>query len=203
MKNVSFGQLTDTLRRFSAELSGVFTFSDLWNLLGKDSSDRTAKAIDRLLREDLLQKVRRGIYITRDASLWVLASRLKPRSYISLDSVLANEGLIGSVPTRSVSAIYPGKAETIATPIGRVRYFQIKKDLMFGFETKKNGIHVADKEKAFIDLLYYGAKGAAFVADPLKDVDVEKLDRQRFRKYLKHYKNPKFRKYAEGALLER
>lgn len=200
MKNTPFLPIVDRIRGFSPELGGVFSFADLWNLSGLGSSDRTAKVVNRLVREGVLFKIRRGIYATKDADLWVLACRLKERACISMDSVLAKDGLIGTAPARSVSVVYPGKPSVLQTPIGRVRFFKIKKDLLFGAVQEDNGVLRADNEKAFLDLLYFHTKGATFVVDPLKDVDLWKLDVEKIRDYLRHYKNPKFRKFVEGTI---
>ncbi len=199
---LSISTLADQIKSFSPALGGVFGFSDLWNLLGHRSSDRVAKVVNRLVREGLLLKIRRGVYATQDADPWTLASRMKKDVYISMDSVLARNGLIGTVPARSVSAVYPGPPQTLRTPIAQLRYFKIKKDLIFGVAAMANGVRVADNEKAFLDILYYRAKGARFVVDPMKDIDRWKLDEKKIRRYLRAYKNPKFRKFVEGLLNE-
>lgn len=193
--------LKEKLSLFASDMGGVFTFADLWNLIGLKSSDRIAKVVNRLVREGILFKIRRGIYVTKDADLWVLACRLKKNVCISMDSVLARNLLIGTLP-RSVSAVYSGNAETLQTPVGLIRYFKIKKDLIFGATKGPNGTISADSEKAYLDLLYYYTKGARFVADPLKDVDLWKLDMKKIKRYLRSYKNPKFRKFVEGLLSE-
>lgn len=185
---------------FSKDLGGVFTFSDLWNLIGLASSDRTAKVVNRLVRDGVLLKIRRGLYVVKSADLWVLASRLREGSYVSLDSVLARNGLIGTVPSRSVSAVSTGNPKTVETPVGKIRYFKIQPALFFGFTKAPMGVRVADSEKAYLDLLYYHVKGARFVVDPLKDIDLWKLDRAKVRKDLKRYRNPKFRRFVEGIL---
>jgi hypothetical protein len=190
----------EKIGQFAADLGGVFTFTDLWNLIGLTSSDRTAKVINRLVRDGALFKIRRGIYTTKNPDLWVLTCRLKSQACISLDSVLSKNGLIGTLPAKSVSVIYPGNTQTLQTPFGRIRYFKIKRELLFGCLKSPNGVIQADNEKAYLDLLYYHSKGARFVIDPLKDVDLWKLDRIKIEKYLKHYKNPKFRRFVKGLL---
>lgn len=196
----SSSRLIQKITRFSSDLGGVFTFSDLWNLIGLHSSDRTAKVVNRLVRDGVFSKVRRGIYVTNDSNLWVLACRLKQNAYISLDSILARNGLIGTVSAKSVSAIYPGNSQTIQTAAGRIRYFKIKRGMIFGVLKEPNGVITADNEKAYLDLLYYYVKGARFVVDPLHDVDLWKLDPKKLRRYLRSYKNPKFRKFVEGVI---
>src|SRR4030095_14611221 len=104
---------------------------------------------------------------------------------------------------RSVSVVYGGTGrKTLETAFGSLRYFSIKKDLMFGTTFLKNGVVAADSEKAYLDLLYFYMKGARFVIDPLQDVALWKLNRKKLRKYLKAYKNPKFVKFVEGLVRE-
>ena len=196
----SFTKIVQKIQRMTPDMGGVFNFSDLWNIIGLGSSDRTAKVITRLIHEEILFKVRRDIYATKDPNLWLLASRFKKNACISMDSVLAKNGLIGTLPTRSVSLIYPGNPQTRETSFGRLRYFKIKKDLLFGTQKILAGITVADNEKAYIDLLYYHLKGARFAINPVKDVDIWKLDRKKIKKYLRAYKNPKFVKFVEGLI---
>ena len=200
MKQRRLSALIEKINRFAPDLGGGFTFTDLWNLIGLSSSDRTAKVIHRLIRDQAIVKIRRGIYTTRDPDLWVLASHLKEKTCISMDSVLARNGLIGTLPLRSVSVTYPGNPQTIETPFGRIRYFKIKSDLRFGTIQKKNGVVWADNEKAYLDLLYYHTKGARFAIDPTQDVSLWKLQRGTLKKYLKCYRNPKFRKFVERLI---
>jgi len=199
---LKMAEVIQKIGSFSKDLGGVFTFSDLWPLIGLGSSDRTAKVVNRLVRDGVLFKVRRGLYVTRDADLWVLASRLRQGSYISLDSVLARNGLIGTIPSASVSAVSTGNPKTVETPVGRVRFFKIKPDLIFDLAKAPNGVVVAGNEKAYLDMLYYHVKGVRFVVDPLKDIDLWKLDRTKLRKDLKRYRNPKFRRFVEGLIRE-
>lgn len=192
----------ERINQFSADLGGVFGFADLWNLIGLKSSDRTAKVVNRLVRDGVLSKIRRGIYVTKNAGLWTLASRLRGNTCISMDSVLARNGLIGTIPAQSVSVVYPGSTASLQTPVGRIRYFKIRKDLIFGYVKESNGVFVADSEKAYLDLLYYYCRGARFVIDPLKDVDLWKLNATKIRRYLRPYRNPRFRKFVEGIIRE-
>jgi hypothetical protein len=194
--------LLKKIEQFSSALGGVFSFSDLWNVIGLQSSDRTAKVINRLIREQILFKVQRGIYTTSDPDLWILASRFKENACISMDSVLAREGLTGSLPGKSVSLIYAGNTQIIETAFGRIRFFKIRKELIFGTRGRPGGVTTSNREKAYLDLLYYHVKGAHFVIDPLKDVDLWKLDFKVIHRYLRAYRNPKFIQFVKGTLHE-
>lgn len=197
------GSLVNKITRFAPSLGGVFTFSDLWNLIGLSSSDRNAKVINRLVREGILFKIRRGIYTTQNPDLWVLGCRLKKGAAVSMDSILSKNLLIGTIPARSVSLVYAGSGRVIEdTPFGLLRFFSIKKRLLFGISSLPGGVRIADSEKAYLDMLYYHCRGAHFVADPITDVDLWKLDRKKIKKYLRKYKNPKFRKFVGGLIRE-
>jgi len=202
MKNpASWPQWIERVRRLGPAQGGVFSYADLFNLLSAGSELQNKRIIQRLVREKVLRKVQRGFYVAGEVDLWLLATRLKPGSYISMDSVLAKNGLVGTVPEASVSAVRPGGVgATLETSEGTLRYFAIQRELDFGFSSRPNGVPVADNEKAFLDLLYYYQKGARFVFDPRNEVYVRKLDQKRLKKYLKSYRNPKFLKFVEGVL---
>lgn len=202
MKNANFWpQWLERIARLGPPQGGVFSYADLFNLLSAGSDLQNKRIIQRLVREKALRKVQRGFYIVDGFDLWVLATRIKPGAYISMDSVLAKNGLVGTVPERSVSAVRPGSTGAkLETSQGLIRYFGIQPSLAFGFSPRPDGVMVADNEKAFLDLLYYYQKGARFVFDPRSEVKVGKLDRKRLKKYLESYRNPKFLKFVEGVL---
>lgn len=187
--------------QFAPQMGGVFSYADLCNLIASPSELKNARTISRLVKEGALIKIQRGFYVTDNPDLWILATRLKRRSYISMDSILANAGLIGTLPEKSVSCVQvDGKKQNITTPFGVLRYFSIKESLAFGISTLSNGVPVADNEKAYLDLLYYYTKGAGFVIDPRSEVNLRKLNREKIELYLKKYRNPKFVSFVQGEL---
>jgi hypothetical protein len=200
-KTPSLGPLIGRIKKLGPTLGGVFSYGDLFNLIGAGNEQRNKRAIKRLVREGVLFKVQRGFYVTEEPDLWQLGCRLQKKAYVSMDAVLAKNLLTGTIPRRSVSLVYPGIGRKIVeTPVGTITFFSIKKELIFGTSRLANGVAVADSEKAYLDLLYYYSKGARFVIDPLRDVDVAKLDRARLRKYLRKYRNPRFVAFVEGSL---
>lgn len=202
-KHRSFPKLLERLQTLGPSLGGVFSFGDLCNLIGAGSEVKNAKVIKRLVREGLVQRVWRGFYSVKDPDLWVLGSRIKKDAYVSMDSVMAKNGLVGTLPERSVSLVYTGRKAVIETPRGfSLRFFSIQPDLFFGFSAMENGVKVADSEKAYLDLMYFYTKGTRYVFDPLNEVDLKKLNRKKLIGYLKRYKNPKFVKFVRGLMDE-
>lgn len=198
-KTVSLSLLIERIQKFGPALGGVFSYGDLFNLIGVGSDQQNKRTIKRLVRDGILTKILRGFYTTRNPDLWVLGCRLKKGAYVSMDSILSKNLLIGTIPARSVSLVYNGlRRKTLETPFGLVRYFSIKKNLLFGISRLPNGVRNADSEKAYLDLLYYYTKGARFVVDPLAEIDLTRLNRRRLNLYLKKYANPKFISFVKG-----
>jgi predicted transcriptional regulator of viral defense system len=201
-KPLKFGPLTENISKFSKPLGGVFSYADLVNLLAIQDPRRARRILLRLREEGLILKIKRGLYTTRQPDLWTVALRLQPKSYISMDNVLAEALLIGTIPG-TISAVQLGSRKKIYnTPVGIFRFYSATSRLFFGFQKRKNGIQVADKEKAYLDMLYFYLRGARFVANPYQDVDIKKLDKQKIKQYLRAYKNPKFVTHVQGILNE-
>ncbi len=192
----------EAIRRVAPDLGGVFSAADLANLIGGGSALRNARARDRLVTEGVLVRVQRGIYAVPACDLWVLAMRISPRSYISMDTALARSGLVGTVAERSVRAIHPLRHRVITSSVGRIEFHALKEELFFGTRSLSNGVRVADDEKAFLDLLAFHLRGVRFPIDPLRDVAVDRLDRKKLEDYLRRYANPKFISFVKGVIRE-
>ena len=193
--------IADKIQELSHSMGGVFSYGDLCNIIATLSPLKDIRIINRMIQEGVLFKIKRGFYATKAPDLWVLASRLREGCAVTMDSVLAKNGLVGTLLARSVSAISPGgKKKTVQTPSGIIRYFSINPDLFFGIQKMKNGVQAVDNEKAYLDLLYYYVKGARFVFDPKNEVDLGKLDTKKMKKYLNLYRNKKFVTFVKGLI---
>lgn len=199
-KLIQLYEIVDKLRK---NTGGIFSYAELSNIIASRSPLQNSRTLARLTREGVLSKICRGFYVTKNFDLWMLTARLEPKATISMDSILAKEGLIGTVP-KNVSAVVSGKRKRcIVTNSGDILIHSISKELDFGITALNNGIRVATPEKAYLDLLYFYQKGTRFVIDPLQEVDTLKLNRKLIAKYLANYKNPKFVQFVKGLLYDR
>jgi hypothetical protein len=195
----TIADVIERIRGLSASMGGVFSYGDLFNAIASGSAIKNKRMIKRLTREGVLFKVQRGYYVTKKPDLPSLACRLKPSVYVSMDSALAMNGIIGTVPEGTVSAVGPEiRKRTVEIPWGTIRFFSIKKYLIFGVSSLPNGVRIADNEKAYLDMLYFHAKGARFAIDPIHEVNVRKLNHKKLKKYLSFYRNPKFVRFVKG-----
>lgn len=192
--------VVEKILEFGPQMGGVFSTSDLSSMIAGRDDLYNQRVIQRLVRAGTIQRILRGLYVTRSCDLWVVSARISGGSYVSMDSALARNGLTGSIPQRSLSAVHKGRKRTVRLQCGDIHFYSISPEFYFGFSRLSSGVNLADSEKAFIDLLYFYVKGARFLIDPLRDVNIEKLDRKKLISYLKKYRNPKFVKFVKGVL---
>ena len=177
-------EITGKLELYQQDLNGIFTTADLYNIMGAENPIANQRAIKRLVSSKYLIRVKRGLYVTKSFDAWTLSRHLNPKAYISLDSVLANKMLIGTVPKNRLSLVSTQKNKSIKFANYRIDTYSISKDLFFGFSQDEQGINVADIEKAFLDILYYHLRGYKFAIDPKKEINTQKLNKKKIKEYL-------------------
>ncbi len=200
---VSDIEITKKIQQFQSEMKGVFSVADLYNLIGANNPIANQRAIGRLVNSMILSRVKRGLYVSSEFDLWNLAIRINQRAYISMDSVLSKNGLVGSLSMNRVSLVSTANGGTIQFDNYRIDLFSINQSNYFGFYKDDNGISIADNEKAFIDILFFYMRGYKFAFDPRNEVNINKLERKKIEKYLTKYKNPKFTSFVKGVIDER
>ena len=197
MKNIVYNQ--SLILKLAPQHRGVFSIQDLKNILSCADSVTLYRAIRSLEEHKILKNFVRGFYVTSQFDLHALSQRLCEKSYISFGNILAKELLIGSVPQYSVYAVKIGKNRRYKNPAGEVIHLGVAPQYFFGF-TVNDGVAFADKEKAFLDTLYFYQKGFKFSFNVYQDIHVNLLDRQKTEKYLENYRNPKFVQFVKGVL---
>lgn len=195
---IKLAMAVEKIIEFSPQMKGVFSIADLAGIIAGGTSLYNQRMINKLVRAGIISRVLKGFYVTKNCDLWTLSARINESSYVSMDSALAMHGLIGSIPQRSLSVVCKGRKRTINAPCGSIHFYSILPEFFFGFSKLSSGVSVADPEKAFIDLIYFYVKGASFLIDPLKDVNIEKINKNKLFIYLKKYKNPKFVKFMKS-----
>lgn len=198
MKNAAAIQVTEKIIKFTQDMHGVFGTSDLHYLIGMPTFVANQRAIDDLIRSGILQRVKRGVYVTKKFDPFVLSARLNPKSYISMDTVLIRNGLVGTLNPRQISCVTEKpRAQSYTIEKTRVVFHSVDASIYSGFTRMEHGILWADNEKAFLDLLYFYLRGEKFPFDPKNEVRIDKLDVKKLKLYLEKYNNPKFRSFAE------
>ena len=163
--------------------------------------------LSRWVRAGRLDQIRRGLYALAPPFQrarphpFVVANRLVPGSYVSLQSALAHASLIPeSVPvTTSVSAGRPGRWDT---PQGTYVFRHIQPDFLTGFRRTSVGggmeALLATPEKALLDLVYLETDGdsPAYLSE-LRLQNLDGLDLSELHRLAEASGKPKLRRAAD------
>jgi predicted transcriptional regulator of viral defense system len=119
-------------------------------------------ALTRWQKKGYLQKIRQGYYrvsksvLVSDPDHFLVANRIYPPSYISLQSALRWYDFIPE-GVFTFTSITTRKPVLFHTPLGDFRYQNLKRSLFFGYrmqECKGHYFKIAEPEKALLDYLY-------------------------------------------------
>ena len=183
METSGFGTLTQKLYQSKLDL---FTTKTLRNMLGRSVAEATFfSALNRLTRQNVLQKLERDKYILvgGHAHAFRIANFLYEPSYVSLEAALNFHGVLSQFPYE-VASITTRKPVTKKIEEKTYRYVRIKQTLFWGYEPAQ-GFLIAHPEKALLDLLYLMSKGLAIVHTD--ELDTSKLNKTRFTLYTKKF----------------
>lgn len=188
------------LRGLNAASGGVYSISDLSVLLDRSHPSRLNEAVRGLIREGVLLRVRRGLYIDRLNGYQpeFIGQRWLSPSYLSTETALDRHRLCETgiaVYTYATKRLIARRQDASKTLEGhRFVYRHLAPHLFFGFESQ-DGILVADPEKAALDFLYFIHKNQGSVLAP-GDIDFTRLKPESYRRYLRAYRQAGFKKFA-------
>jgi len=179
-------------------------------LAGRQNPAYVQRQLAEWVRTGKLWQLRRGLYALAPPYQkvaphpFLVANRMVPGSYVSLQSTLAYYGLIPEyVPAvTSVSARRPGRW---TTPIAPFIYHRIAPALLFGYERltvdEDQAAFVAFPEKALLDLAHLqpGGDTPAYLSS-LRLQNLEQLDLERLRHLVERAAKPKLRRAADAII---
>jgi predicted transcriptional regulator of viral defense system len=128
---------------------GVYVLArrDIEKLFPEENVKSMDQSLKRMVADGLLQRVARGLYLNPAASnknRWVaeeIAKALRPGklSYVSLESILSEYGVISQIPVNRMTVMTTGASGLVETPYGRpmgsglsLSYFHLKPTSLFG-----------------------------------------------------------------------
>jgi hypothetical protein len=134
----------------------------------------------------LLERVSTKIYINHfnhQFSPSDLVNILRPRSYISLESVLVERGIITQNPAVLI-CVTPGYPQTFSNKSVTIVYRKISSALYWGYEaraTRYNKFLIAEPEKALLDWVYLNRQEG--LPTPLDELHLQFLNPLKLREY--------------------
>lgn len=128
--------------------------------------------------------------LARDFSGRELVNLLRPRSYVSLQTVLREAGISSQTPV-SITGVTTGEPASFSSGTVSMTFRHIKPSLYWGFQARRTlygTYNVAEPEKALLDWFYLERKRGA---EPITDqFDFRKLDREKLLLYGQKYPRP-------------
>ncbi len=160
--------------------------------------------LSRWVKGGRLIKLHKGLYTLAEPyrkikpEPFCIANSLRSASYVSLQSALAQYGLIPEfVPV--VTSLTTGRPQTIETPMGRFDFRHIKKSFFWGYQntelTAGQTAFIARPEKALLDLVYltHGGDKEEFIEE-LRIQNIEQIDKAALWEFTEKAQNPKFKR---------
>ncbi|MFA5995174.1 MAG: hypothetical protein WCW27_02545 [Patescibacteria group bacterium] len=133
----------------------VFTFKDVALIWGNTNKITTISSVNYYIKTGQLYRIRKGIYAKNEHyNKLEFATKLYPPAYISLETVLRQTGVI----FQYYSQIFVVSYLTRQLEVDKQKYVyrRIKEQILtnqLGL-VKKDNYFIADKERAFLDMLY-------------------------------------------------
>ena len=116
---------------------GVYVLArrDLEKLFPEEGEKAMEKSLQRMVADGLLQRVAKGLYVNPAATSknrWIaeeIAKALRPGSlsYVSLESILSEYGVISQIPVSRMTVMTTGKSGTVETPYGTIEFTHTKR----------------------------------------------------------------------------
>lgn len=166
----------------------------------KIDSDFHKQRLSEWQKKGYIKKITKGYYIFSDleineSALFIIANKIFEPSYVSLEMALSYYGLIPE-SVYGITSITSRKTYKFASSVGRFSYCHIKPELMFGYKLvnyQNHNFKIAEIEKAILDYFYINSKlkteGEFEELRINKDTFQEKVDAEKFKKYLAQFNN--------------
>jgi predicted transcriptional regulator of viral defense system len=165
-------KLMTSLEKLASSEHYLFSVSDFSALFPQKTSTALLVLLGRAVKKGLLVKICRGYYIyhkvtyPKDLVLFHLAARLRADyfCYLSLESVLSEDGIISQVPLGCITLMTTGRSGIInCGKFGRIEFTHTKKSpediehlLLYDF---RYGLWRASTQLAMQDLRATGREG--------------------------------------------
>jgi len=159
--------------------------------------------LSRWVARGRLIRIHKGWYTLREPfrrvrlDLNVVASTIKRGSYVSLQSALAHFGMIPEYVAET-TCVTTGRPSTIESPVGRIVYRHVKREVFFGYTQETSGkqeAHIARPEKALLDLFYLtpGSEDPAYVSE-LRLQETDRLDMRTMAEMAERFRAPRLQR---------
>ena len=162
----------DLIRRLAElERHGVFILAkrDIEKLFPDEADKAMEKSLQRMVADGILARAAKGLYVNPAAAnrlrgrlIEAVAKALRPghMSYVSLESMLSEFGVVSQVPVDRITVMTTGAGGVVETPYGTIEFTHTKRrwaDVVDGTVfTPDRPLRIATKRTAYRDLVRVG-----------------------------------------------
>lgn len=174
--------------------SRVFTLSDIAMLTEESNFERLNQRVNYQVRQGNLLNPRKGIYATSKYTPEELACRLYAPSYLSLEYILQQAGIIFQFDSRITMVSYLSRGVTVGS--ADISYRKIKNEILVDTRgiIQDGSINKATPERAYLDMSYLN--GETYVDN------FQGLDRLKIAELLPIYRTVALEKRIKKALMK-
>ncbi len=160
----------------------VLTKRDMEKLFPEEEAKAMEKSLQRMVKDGLLVKAARGVYVNPSAAsrnagriIEEVAKALRPgkRCYLSLESMLAEYGVISQIPVNRLTVMTTGASGLHDTPYGVIEFTHTKRSVPDVLSRtrfiKDRPLRIATKQAAVQDLLRVGRNTDMIDDDELEE----------------------------------
>jgi predicted transcriptional regulator of viral defense system len=116
----------------------IFTKRMLEKLFSEDNQKTLSESLGRLVKNNILTRACRGIYVNPDAKSFdsqviekiAITLRRGEYNYISLESMLSEYGLISQIPVDRLTVMTTGREGQYETPYGIIEFTHTKRSVL-------------------------------------------------------------------------
>ena len=187
----------EILEKFQNKKINYFSLQDFQEISGLNY-DAARAILKRYKKKNLVINPKKGYYFFKDYSpdSYELAGKLYYPSYISMETVLSQNGIIPEI-IYSIISVTPKPTRSFICQEKEYRYQKIKQTAFGGYFKKENYL-IAEVEKAVADYLYFVALGQKEINSRL---NLKKIKKEKLVDYAKMFNNQKLlnlvKKYAQ------
>jgi predicted transcriptional regulator of viral defense system len=146
----------------------ILTKGDIEKLFPNEEQKTLEKSLQRMVSQGLLTRASKGVYLNPAAKsqsgrvIEDIAKALRPGcfSYVSLESILSEYGLISQIPVSRITIMTTGAAGTYETPYGPIEFTHTKRSaaniMASTLYSDERPLRIATKEAAIRDLMRVG-----------------------------------------------
>ena len=146
----------------------IFSTKAIQELFPGESENALKKSLRRLVERNLLVRMAKGLYmnpLAASKNSWAIeavAKALRPNdfSYVSLESILSEYGVISQIPIDRITVMTTGAPGEFKTPLGVIEFTRTKRSreslLERTLEDKRRPLRIASKMAAVQDLRRVG-----------------------------------------------